>query len=302
MKLAEEHPARSSLAGHLPMFEHIDDVAIWAASACRNGIATAPRGQPTLEIFAQGFTLLKPRNRLISLRHRHWSAALAVGEFCWHMSRRDDVEPLAYYAPIWRSFSDDGLSVRGSCYGKKIFQGTGGRSPWETAKGFLQSDPETRRAVISVGGYDHLTTEDSLDVSCLQNLHFIIRNSKLNLIVNMRSNDSFIGLPYDIFLFSMFQDVMAAELNIEIGEYIHFADSLHIYERDIDKHSRVTNCNIKSEEMNAILDLDGLNLLIEFEENLRTNGISFQLPPTEPWRGMAKILQRFHQSHYGQDC
>ena len=301
MKIAGQPAREDLLVSHLPTFMHIDEVARWAPSACQIGVRSAPRGQPTLEIFAQGFTLVNPRNRLVSLRHRRWNAALAVGEFCWHMSARDDVDPLAYYAPIWRVYSENSNNIRGSCYGKKIFHANDGeKSSWAIARDFLQSDSETRRAVISVGGYDVPMTDDVKDISCLQTLHFFIRNSKLHMITHMRSNDAFIGLPYDIFLFSMFQEIMCAELEIDIGNYIHIADSLHIYERDLDKYSFVINNESPSKEMGKIQTLNDLPLLLDFEERLRVHKVMGPMPSTEPWNEMAQILVRFHNSNNGR--
>lgn len=294
MKLADKS-SPEFLAGHLPAFEHIDDVARWAISACQYGLRTSPRGQPTTEIFAQGFTLINPRKRLLSLRNRRWSSALAVGEFCWHLRGGDDVASLAYYAPIWKSFSDDGSHIRGSCYGKKIFAERNGSNSWKRAAEHLRHDKDTRRSIITVGGYDDCTDVESLDISCLQTLHFLIRESKLHLIVHMRSNDAFLGLPYDVFLFTMFQEMMCCEVNMEMGTYIHFADSMHVYERDADKAAAVGEYGYSSAMGSAGSNDDIASLLI-FEEQLRCNGILAELPPTEPWRQMAQILLRHHRT------
>jgi thymidylate synthase len=50
--------------------------------------------------------------------------------------------------------------------------------------------------------------------------------------VHMRSNDAFLGLPHDIFAFTMMQEIAARELGIEIGKYHHSVASLHLYDDD----------------------------------------------------------------------
>jgi thymidylate synthase len=47
----------------------------------------------------------------------------------------------------------------------------------------------------------------------------------------MRSNDAIWGLPYDCFVFTMLQELLASQLRCSLGEYVHFAASLHVYER-----------------------------------------------------------------------
>jgi hypothetical protein len=63
----------------------------------------------------------------------------------------------------------------------------------------------------------------------------MIRNGKLIQIVSMRSNDVWLGLPLDITQFSIWHQLAAAYLGVEMGTYIHNANSLHLYERDVEK-------------------------------------------------------------------
>jgi thymidylate synthase len=48
----------------------------------------------------------------------------------------------------------------------------------------------------------------------------------------MRSNDIWMGFPYDVFSFTAMQCLMAMELGLGIGTYTHIAGSLHLYERN----------------------------------------------------------------------
>jgi thymidylate synthase len=45
----------------------------------------------------------------------------------------------------------------------------------------------------------------------------------------MRSNDAFLGLPHDIFSFTMLQEIAARELGLGLGQYTHSVTSLHLY-------------------------------------------------------------------------
>ena len=69
----------------------------------------------------------------------------------------------------------------------------------------------------------------SPDVPCTIGFYFSIRDGALNMFVNMRSNDVIWGLTYDGWMFANLQHALAYALDLEVGEYHHFAMSLHIY-------------------------------------------------------------------------
>jgi thymidylate synthase len=102
----------------------------------------------------------------------------------------------------------------------------------------LRRDPDTRQAVVSLWtGQEHDAT--SRDVPCTTTLQFFIRGDALYLRVTMRSNDAWLGLPYDLMMFSCLQRTLACALGVEPGEYTHSVGSMHLYERDLDAAYRV---------------------------------------------------------------
>jgi thymidylate synthase len=186
---------------------------------------------PTRELLSTSFELSNPRNRLTSMEARKWSPGLAVGELAWHIRGDVSIDPLAFYAPRWRTFADASGNVRGSCYGARIFlPDESGRSNWTKAGDLLRKDIHSRRAVLSFRGDEDISSSTN-DLSCVNTLQFIVRQGKLHAFVNMRSNDVIWGVPYDVFLFTTLQELMATELGLEVGAYHHYAASMHIYER-----------------------------------------------------------------------
>jgi thymidylate synthase len=190
---------------------------------------------PTLETTGIAFGLEFPRRRCITLRSRRWSLGLALGEFCWHASGRDDVESIAYYAKRWAEFSDDGHRIVGSCYGRRIFRaaGDGGASQWERAKRLIRQDTDSRRVILNFQDDRTALSTDAKDAACASTMQFLVRDSKVDAIVYMRSNDVFLGLPYDLFVFTMLQELFAAELGLDVGRYHQMVGSLHLYESDL---------------------------------------------------------------------
>jgi thymidylate synthase len=63
-------------------------------------------------------------------------------------------------------------------------------------------------------------------------LQFLLRDDRLHLVVTMRSNDAYLGLPHDVFCFTMLQEIVARSLERELGIYRHFVGSMHLYERN----------------------------------------------------------------------
>lgn len=207
------------------------------------GRQCAPRGSNTLEVLGTNIVLTNPTARTITLPSRKFSLPLAVGELAWHLRGDDDVNALAYYAGAWRNFTDDGRHVAGSCYGQKLLSIDGsGSSAWQRLADLLRHDPSSRRATFGFISNEE-DVEGSKDVSCVSAIQFILREGRLSLFTTMRSNDLFLGFPYDVFLFSYLLELMALELDVEMGQYHHFATSLHIYDRNLEACERIAEDN-----------------------------------------------------------
>ena len=59
--------------------------------------------------------------------------------------------------------------------------------------------------------------------------------NKLLMMTHMRSNDVFIGLPHDVFVFTMLQEIMARTLSVRLGTYKHSVGSLHLYDKNLNR-------------------------------------------------------------------
>lgn len=113
------------------------------------------------------------------------------------------------------------------------------RTPWEWAVDSLRSDKDTRQAIIRFSLPEHFY-KGNKDMTCTLSGNFHIREDKLNLSIHMRSNDLMLGLVFDLPWFVSLMDDMVNELkdlypNLQKGYYVHTVDSMHIYDRDVDK-------------------------------------------------------------------
>lgn len=234
----------------------------------------APRGMKIREKLAVSFEVKDPRNRLPYLKGRNYSIAYMLGELLWVMAGRNDINWIATYSPFWLGVTDDG-STSSSAPGYRVFRNhpridNGSHVQYERIRDELKRDPDSRRAVVYLAmPTDHFASK--LDIGCALSTQFFIRGGKLHQVVTMRSSDLILGIPYDLGIFTMLQEVLAFDLGVEVGTYRHTSASLHIYERNFD----VAEATIKSETpptippMPRMTSLPDTQKMVEFEGKCR---------------------------------
>lgn len=191
----------------------------------------SPTKGPNRELLACNLTLNNPRNRLSRSISKN-TLASCLGEFIWYMSKSDRLKDIQYYIPNYDKYSDDGLIVYGA-YGPRIFYRNGYNQLLHVIEK-LTKKPNTRKAIIQI--FDPADSlQDHKDIPCTCSLQFFIRGKSLHLITHMRSNDAYMGLPHDIFCFTMIQEIVANALGKKLGKYHHFVGSLHLYEEHVSK-------------------------------------------------------------------
>jgi thymidylate synthase len=198
------------------------------------GDNTSPRGLRTKEI--PNFTIVhhRPQDCLLVGVGRKLSTGLAALEALQLVGGFSDPELTVKVAPPYSQFRD-GDSFHGA-YGVRTGQQV------ERVIERLQEDNETRRAVLTFwnAGDDLLGPEWLHDYPCTLSATFRLRQigyhhqGVLDMSVVMRSNDAWLGYPYDIVQFSALQRSIAAFLRVPTGTYTHTAQSMHLYERDWD--------------------------------------------------------------------
>ena len=164
---------------------------------------------------------------------RKLSMRYAIGEMLWYMSGNPSLKAIQHYTKAWDRMSDDGKTVN-SNYGY-IIKDAFGFDQYEYCKQLLIKDKNSRQAVIHIKTPIDTIEKPTKDLNCTVCLQFIIREDKLYCTTYMRSNDLWLGFPYDVFQFTCLQVRMAMELGLDIGTYTHVAGSLHLYKRDFEK-------------------------------------------------------------------
>jgi len=190
----------------------------------REGREVAPRGKPTVEL-PQRTTIVDMMRPVILSPSRKLNYRFMAAEAYWILAGDDSVAGIAPYNSRIADFSDDGERFFGA-YGPKIVD----QLPYVLDK--LREDPDTRQAGLTIWREKPPTTKD---VPCTVAIFFSLRRGFLHEHVFMRSSDCWLGVPYDVFNFSMLAHLVCARLNtsglkVVPGKLYLTAASAHLYE------------------------------------------------------------------------
>jgi thymidylate synthase len=230
---------------------------------CEKGIVTSPRGRQSKELIGHGYVLTNPRARIIGLAARNLNPFYLVGNLLWVLRQSNKLEVINYYNPRGSMFSDDGEILRGA-YGKRIFD-FDGINQWKQCYNELKVDPDSRRAIVSI----HLPQHDwtgSLDTPCTADFQFLLRDNKLHMVNHMRSQSAAFVQPYDVFLMTMIQELMANELGVELGIYKHICNSYHYFTNEQDMVDAIIESEDYTPSMQHMVGgMAEVKLLLTFE-------------------------------------
>lgn len=218
--------------------DSLDDIlhGVFAKLVKTNKIIFPSKGKAR-EIIGTHLLLKNPRARFSRTESRA-TLFTCLGELLWYLSGRNDLEFIRHYIRRYAEFSDDGVTLFGA-YGPRIF-GDLTTSHWRNVATLLRERPDSRQAVIPIYQPSDVTAVTK-DLPCTCTIQFFRRETLLHMQVHMRSNDVYLGLPHDIFAFTMMQEIMATELGCGLGEYHHSVGSLHLYDSDREKAQMFLN-------------------------------------------------------------
>jgi len=132
---------------------------------------------------------------------------------------------LNHFPEIYRiqlPYSDNGVTVYGA-YGPRY------KLQKQNVIDRLNNDINTRQAIMVLWRRNPPIMKD---IACTTSLQWLVRNGEINTIVNMRSSDVGLGLPYDMLTFVCMTADIASKLTepVELGKCYINAGSRHIYE------------------------------------------------------------------------
>jgi len=194
----------------------------WLEHLIKYGKSEAPRGMPTKAIYDQQL-IFNPRKPVVMPIGRKLSYRFMLAEAYWILTGDDTVAGIEKYNKNIAQFSDDGVKFFGA-YGPKVI------AQAEYVVNTLRRDKDSRQAIISIWRDSPPPTKD---VPCTIMVQFRVDSiNRLHSHVVMRSSDVWLGLPYDVFNFSMLMHMVASSLGVEVGNLRYTLLNTHLYERN----------------------------------------------------------------------
>jgi len=199
------------------------------------GVEEQSRNGPVLRFTEP--VLLKnhaPINRVSFNPHRDANPFFHFMEAMWMLAGMNELAPMTFYNSGMSQYSDDGMTLRGTAYGRK-WRSYFGYDQLELVIARISSNPEDRRIVMTMWDpYNEWKDPDSKDISCNLQILFSTRlqggQRVLDMTVTNRSNDIIYGcLGSNVFHFSMLQEFVAFHTDLVVGNYYQFANNLHAY-------------------------------------------------------------------------
>ena len=95
----------------------------------------------------------------------------------------------------------------------------------------LRYDPFGRRHIVTAWNPAEIDSMALPPCHCL--FQFFVANGKLSCQLYQRSADIFLGVPFNIASYALLTHLIAREIGLEVGEFVHTFGDLHLYANHI---------------------------------------------------------------------
>ncbi|MGG4396284.1 thymidylate synthase [Paenibacillus thiaminolyticus] len=193
-------------------------------------------GTGTLSVFGRQLRFdLAKGFPLVTTKRLHLKSI--VHELLWFLSGDTNIRYLKENGVrIWDEWADENGNL-GPVYGSQW-------RAWETKDGRMidqianvieqiKTNPDSRRLLVSawnVGEVDQMKLPP-----CHYSFQFYVAGGKLSCLLNMRSVDTFLGLPFNIASYSLLTHMVAQQCGLEVGEFIWSGGDVHIYSNHMEQ-------------------------------------------------------------------
>lgn len=219
--------------------ELVDESETGELNSDRTGVGTYSLFHRTLRFNLQrGFPLLTTKR--MGLKS-------IVGELLWFISGSTNANVLKekYGCTIWEEWKDEDGEL-GKIYGHQWrnfgaaseendgwFFGVTGFDQLKWLINEIKTNPTSRRLYVTAA--DPNSRYDQALDCCHNYFQVVIKNGKLNLYFQMRSNDVFLGLPYNITSYAVLANMLALETGYDVGELVYSGVDVHLYQNHIEQ-------------------------------------------------------------------
>lgn len=157
-------------------------------------------------------------------------------ELLWFLSGNTNVKYLQENdVHIWDDWADENGNL-GPVYGKQWVNWEGKErtiNQIEEVVKSIKANPDSRRHIVSA--WNPAEVPDMALPPCHMFFQFYVAGEKLSCQIYIRSNDLFLGAPFNIAEYALLTHMVAQQCDLEVGELIYTIGDAHIYTNHIDQ-------------------------------------------------------------------
>ncbi|WP_163859629.1 thymidylate synthase [Paenibacillus elgii] len=158
-------------------------------------------------------------------------------ELLWFLSGDTNIRYLQENGvTIWDEWADENGAL-GPVYGSqwRSWPAPDGRSIDQIAKLIeqIKRNPDSRRHLVSA--WNPAEVDNMALPPCHYAFQFYVADGKLSCLFNMRSVDTFLGLPFNIASYAFLTHMVAQQCDLQPGELIWTGGDVHIYANHVEQ-------------------------------------------------------------------
>lgn len=193
-------------------------------------------GTGTLSVFGRQMRIdLSQGFPLLTTKKLHVKSI--VHELLWFLSGSTNVQYLRDNGvSIWDEWADEEGNL-GRVYGSqwRTWHGPNGQIIDQISSLITQikNNPDSRRHLVSAWNVAEI--QSMALPPCHYAFQFYVANGRLSCMFQMRSVDTFLGLPFNIASYALLTYMVAEQCDLEVGDLIWTGGDVHIYLNHIEQ-------------------------------------------------------------------
>lgn len=202
-----------------------------------NGTAKEDRtGTGTISVFGRQLRFdLSESFPLVTTKKLHIKSI--VHELLWFLSGSTNINYLLQNGVrIWNEWADEEGNL-GRVYGAqwRTWLGPDGETVDQITNVIeqIRNNPDSRRHLVSA--WNPAEVDEMALPPCHYAFQFYVANGKLSCMFQMRSVDTFLGLPFNIASYALLTHMVAQQCDLDVGELIWTGGDVHIYSNHIEQ-------------------------------------------------------------------
>ncbi|MNI02923.1 Thymidylate synthase [compost metagenome] len=177
---------------------------------------------------SQGFPLLTTKKLHIKS---------IVHELLWFISGSTNIKYLRdNKVKIWDEWADEEGNL-GRVYGAqwRTWQAADGQAIDQIANVItqIQNNPDSRRHLVSA--WNPAEVDNMALPPCHYAFQFYVANGRLSCMFQMRSIDTFLGLPFNLASYALLTHMVAQQCDLEVGDLVWTGGDTHIYSNHLEQ-------------------------------------------------------------------